>query len=209
MSSVIIFQGFGLGLSMIIPIGAQNAYVLNQGIRRHHHVATATICFLCDAILIAMGIFGGGAMLASNEILLNVVTIGGVAFLVTYAVQSLYRAWQGEKDDLPEGDKVSRKGVFAVVLGALAVTVLNPHVYLDTVVVLGSIGGQFEPSQRIAFAIGTVLASFVWFYGISLGAAKMSPVLSRPRVRQAIDVLVALMMLYVAFLLMQKWLAGL
>ncbi|MGF1766706.1 LysE/ArgO family amino acid transporter [Enterovibrio makurazakiensis] len=209
MSSAIIFQGFGLGLSMIIPIGAQNAYVLNQGIRRHHHVATATICFLCDAILIAMGIFGGGAMLASNEILLNVVTIGGVAFLVTYAVQSLYRAWQGEKDDLPEGDKVSRKGVFAVVLGALAVTVLNPHVYLDTVVVLGSIGGQFEPSQRVAFAIGTVLASFVWFYGISLGAAKMSPVLSRPRVRQAIDVLVALMMLYVAFLLMQKWLAGL
>ncbi|WP_028022948.1 LysE/ArgO family amino acid transporter [Enterovibrio calviensis] len=209
MSSAIIFQGFGLGLSMIIPIGAQNAYVLNQGIRRHHHVATATICFLCDAILIALGIFGGGAMLASNEILLNVVTIGGVAFLVTYALQSLYRAWQGEKDDVPEGDTVSRKGVFAVVLGALAVTVLNPHVYLDTVVVLGSIGGQFEPSQRIAFAIGTVLASFVWFYGISLGAAKMSPVLSRPRVRQAIDVLVATMMLYVAYLLMLKWLTGL
>ncbi|PML78155.1 LysE/ArgO family amino acid transporter [Enterovibrio norvegicus] len=208
MSSAIILQGFGLGLSMIIPIGAQNAYVLNQGIRRHHHVVTATICFLCDAILIALGIFGGGAMLASNELLLNVVTIGGVAFLVTYALQSLYRAWKGEKDDVPEGDNSRRKGVFAVVLGALAVTVLNPHVYLDTVVVLGSIGGQFEPSQRIAFAIGTVLASFVWFYGISLGAAKMSPVLSRPRVRQAIDMLVAAMMLYVAFLLMQKWLAG-
>ncbi|MEZ8029894.1 LysE/ArgO family amino acid transporter [Enterovibrio norvegicus] len=208
MSSTIILQGFGLGLSMIIPIGAQNAYVLNQGIRQHHHVVTATICFLCDAILIALGIFGGGAMLASNELLLNVVTIGGVAFLVTYALQSLYRAWKGEKDDMPEGDHVSRRSMIAVVLGALAVTVLNPHVYLDTVVVLGSIGGQFEPSQRIAFAIGTVLASFVWFYGISLGAAKMSPLLLRPRVRQAIDMLVAAMMLYVAFLLMQKWLAG-
>ncbi len=208
MSSTIILQGFGLGLSMIIPIGAQNAYVLNQGIRRHHHVVTATICFLCDAILIALGIFGGGAMLASNALLLNIVTIGGVAFLVTYALQSLYRAWKGEKDDMPEGDHVGRRSMIAVVLGALAVTVLNPHVYLDTVVVLGSIGGQFEPSQRIAFAMGTVLASFVWFYGISLGAAKMSPVLSRPRVRQAIDILVAAMMLYVAFLLMQKWLAG-
>ncbi|MDD1782945.1 LysE/ArgO family amino acid transporter [Enterovibrio sp. ZSDZ35] len=205
MSTTIILQGFGLGLSMIIPIGAQNAFVLNQGIRRQHHVATATICFLCDMALILLGIFGGGAMLASNETLLSVVTLGGVAFLLTYAFQSLRRVFKEESEDIDVGEANAQKGLLAVVLGALAVTVLNPHVYLDTVVVLGSIGGQFQSVERTAFAIGTVLASFVWFYGVALGAAKMSPVLSRPRVRQVIDVLVAGMMIYVAFLLMQKW----
>ncbi|WP_394211519.1 LysE/ArgO family amino acid transporter [Enterovibrio calviensis] len=207
MSSGIVLQGFGLGLSMIVPIGAQNAFVLNQGIRKHHHVAVATICFICDALLILLGVFGGGAMLANNEILLNVVTLGGVAFLLTYAFQSLRQAWWAQNDDASSASTsaTANKTLLSVILGALAVTLLNPHVYLDTVVVLGSIGGQFEPSQRNAFAIGTVLASLVWFYGIALGAAKLSPVLSKPRVRQVIDVLVAAMMIYVAYLLMQKW----
>ncbi len=98
--------------------------------------------------------------------------------------------------------------MFAVLAGAVAVTLLNPHVYLDTVVVLGSIGGQFDASQRVAFALGTMLASCVWFYGISIGAASLSPWLSKPRVRQVIDVLVAAMMIYVAFLLAQKWMLG-
>ncbi|PKF51674.1 LysE/ArgO family amino acid transporter [Enterovibrio nigricans] len=205
MSSTILLQGFGLGLSMIIPIGAQNAFVLNQGIRRHHHVATATICFFCDVALILLGVFGGGAMLASNKTLLSVVTLGGVAFLLTFAFQSIRRVFKRENEEFDVEKALAQKGLLAVVLGALAVTVLNPHVYLDTVVVLGSIGGQFQSAERIAFAIGTVLASFVWFYGIALGAAKMSPILSRRRVRQVIDVLVAGMMIYVAFLLMQKW----
>ncbi|WP_407331308.1 LysE/ArgO family amino acid transporter [Enterovibrio sp. 27052020O] len=205
MSSAIVLQGFGLGLSMIVPIGAQNAFVLNQGIRKNHHVIVATLCFICDAMLILLGVFGGGAMLASNDILLNIVTLGGVAFLLTYAFQSLRQAWQvGKYEEAATVAAVNRTMV-SVVLSTLAVTLLNPHVYLDTVVVLGSIGGQLESAQRNAFAFGTVLASFVWFYGIALGAAKLSPVLSKPRVRQMIDVLVASMMIYVAYLLMQKW----
>ncbi|WP_325891738.1 LysE/ArgO family amino acid transporter [Grimontia sp. NTOU-MAR1] len=209
MSSSVLLQGFGLGLSMIIPIGAQNAFVLNQGIRRHHHVATATLCFLCDFALIALGVFGGGAMLSSNETLLSVVTLGGIAFLLIYAYQSLKRAWIGEEESTESESAKTGKGLMAVLIGAAAVTLLNPHVYLDTVVVLGSIGGQFEPAQRTAFAVGTMLASMVWFYGIALGAAKMSPVLSKPNVRKTIDILVAGMMIYVAFLLMQKWMVGL
>ncbi|MDF2184523.1 LysE/ArgO family amino acid transporter [Grimontia hollisae] len=209
MSSTVLLQGFGLGLSMIIPIGAQNTFVLNQGIRRHHHIATATLCFLCDFALIALGVFGGGAMLADNETLLSVVTLGGIAFLLTYAWQSLKSAWRtGPAKEQTQTGKTG-KGLLAVLLGAAAVTLLNPHVYLDTVVVLGSIGGQLESSQRMAFAVGTMLASLVWFYGIALGAAKMSPFLSRPKVQRIVDLLVAAMMLYVAFLLMQKWLASL
>lgn len=208
MSSAIVLQGFGLGLSMIIPIGAQNAFVLNQGIRRHHHIATATLCFICDVALIFLGVFGGGALLASNEMLLSVVTIGGIAFLLTYAFQSLKRAWQGEDEAAEVASGQAKKGMLAVLAGAVAVTLLNPHVYLDTVVVLGSIGGQFDASQRVAFALGTMLASCVWFYGISIGAASLSPWLSKPRVRQVIDVLVATMMIYVAFLLAQKWMFG-
>ncbi|MBV7297767.1 L-lysine exporter [Enterovibrio paralichthyis] len=208
MSSAIVLQGFGLGLSMIIPIGAQNAFVLNQGIRRHHHIATATLCFICDVALIFLGVFGGGALLASNEMLLSVVTIGGIAFLLTYAFQSLKRAWRGEDEEVEVASGQAKKGMLAVLAGAVAVTLLNPHVYLDTVVVLGSIGGQFDASQRVAFALGTMLASCVWFYGISIGAASLSPWLSKPRVRQVIDVLVAAMMIYVAFLLAQKWMLG-
>lgn len=158
--------------------------------------------------LIFLGVFGGGALLASNEMLLSVVTVGGIAFLLTYAFQSLKRAWQGEDEAAEVTSGQAKKGMFAVLAGAVAVTLLNPHVYLDTVVVLGSIGGQFDASQRVAFALGTMLASCVWFYGISIGAASLSPWLSKPRVRQVIDVLVAAMMIYVAFLLAQKWMLG-
>lgn len=197
----LVLQGFGLGASMIIPIGAQNAYVLNQGIKRHHHLTTATICSLLDALFISLGIFGGGALLASNTTLLTMVTIGGIIFLTVYGIISLRSAFSGVADESVNPGRIRSRGRKAVIVGALAVTVLNPHLYLDTVVILGSIGGQFEGHDRLAFAAGTILASFVWFYSLSLCAAKLAPTLSQPKVRKAIDIGVALMMFTIAVML--------
>lgn len=190
---------------MIIPIGAQNAYVLNQGIKRNHHLTTATLCSSLDILFISLGIFGGGALLSQNEVLLTLVTLGGIAFLSYYGYLSLKSAFSNNNDELELSDVT--KGRKAVILGALAVTVLNPHVYLDTVVVLGSIGGQFESNDRIAFALGTMIASVVWFFGLSIGAAKAAPTLSRPSVKKAIDIVVALIMFIIAGSLMKElWL---
>ena len=197
MSIWALLQGFGLGASMIIPIGAQNAYVLNQGIKRNHHLTTATICSILDTLFISLGIFGGGALLSSNETLLISVTVGGVLFLLFYGSLSLSSALRSAQEQ-EQRKQVLARGRRAVILGALAVTVLNPHMYLDTVVILGSIGGQFEGSDRIAFAIGTIMASFVWFYTLSIGAAKLGPTLSKPKVKRGIDLAVAAMMFFIA-----------
>ncbi|BCG11932.1 amino acid transporter [Vibrio alginolyticus] len=185
---------------MIIPIGAQNAYVLNQGIKRNHHLTTATICSVLDMIFISLGIFGGGAILSQNEILLTSVTLGGIAFLIFYGLLSLKSAFKPESESESKGEIVAR-GRRTVILGALAVTVLNPHLYLDTVVILGSIGGQFEGHERIAFALGTIMASFVWFYTLSIGAAKLGPTLSKPKVKKTIDIAIAMMMFTIAYIL--------
>ncbi|EEX95284.1 lysine efflux permease [Vibrio orientalis CIP 102891 = ATCC 33934] len=195
----LLLQGFGLGASMIIPIGAQNAYVLNQGIKRQHHLTTATICSVLDIVFISLGIFGGGALLAQNDTLLFLVTLGGIAFLSVYGLLSLKSAFYTHKDE--DAIQHTQRGKRAVILGALAVTVLNPHLYLDTVVILGSIGGQFEGEDRMAFAVGTMLASLVWFFALSIGAAKLGPVLSQPRVKQGIDIAVAVMMFVIAAIL--------
>ncbi|SON48031.1 LysE/ArgO family amino acid transporter [Vibrio tapetis] len=200
MSIWVLLQGFGLGATMIIPIGAQNAYVLNQGIKRNHHLTTATICSCLDAFFISLGVFGGGALLSKNEMLLTSVTLGGIAFLSIYGMISLRSALRSP-DKVESKTQMTARGKRAVILGALAVTVLNPHLYLDTVVILGSIGGQFDGNDRIAFAIGTIMASFVWFYSLSIGAAKLGPTLSKPKVKKGIDFAVATMMFTIAFFL--------
>ena len=195
----ILLQGFGFGATMIIPIGAQNAFVLNQGIKRNHHLTTATLCSFLDIFFISLGIFGGGAILTQNEWLLALVTLGGILFLIFYGIQSLKSAFDQQQES---SDKQAMlRGRRAVILGTLAVTVLNPHLYLDTIVILGSIGGQFECSDRISFAIGTILASFVWFYSLSMGAAKLAPTLSKPKVKKVIDLVVAAVMFLIAFTL--------
>ncbi|PXA69872.1 MULTISPECIES: LysE/ArgO family amino acid transporter [Vibrio] len=196
----ILLQGFGLGATMIIPIGAQNAYVLNQGIKRHHHLTTATICSVLDVIFISLGIFGGGALLSQNESLLIAVTLGGIAFLTGYGLLALKSAFKPSRQQ-ESSSEITARGKRTVILGALAVTVLNPHLYLDTVVILGSIGGQFEGHDRISFALGTMIASFVWFYSLSIGAAKLGPTLSKPAVKKGIDLVIAAMMFTIAFLL--------
>ena len=187
---------------MIIPIGAQNAYVLGQGIRRQHHLLTALVCAICDILLISLGVFGGGALFASHPTLLLVMSCCGAVFLFWYGFLSLKSALR-VTDEVADTQMTgaSRR---AVIAGTLAVTLLNPHVYLDTVMILGGIGGQFDGGDRVTFAAGTMIASFAWFFALSIGAARLSSILGRPKVRRRIDCVVWLMMWIIACSLL-KW----
>lgn len=192
-----LWQGLTLGLAMIVPIGAQNAFVLNQGIRRHHHLMVAAICIVCDVFLITLGVFGAGAVMSSQPLLLGLITAAGILFLATYGSLALRSALRPTGAS-GEGDGVRLVGRMAVLLATLAVTLLNPHVYLDTLVILGSLGSQLAGDERPWFALGCLLASLLWFSTLSLGAARFAPVLSHPRVKQGIDLLVGFIMLTLA-----------
>ena len=197
MATTALFQGLVLGAGMIIPIGVQNSYVLNQGIKRNHHFLTATICMVCDVLLIALGIFGGGQLIASNEGLMLAISLGGTIFLLAYGGLAFKTAWRNRYEAAEHVKTLaSRK---AVVGTTLAVTLLNPHAYLDTVVILGSVGGTFEGNERLAFALGTMLASILWFYSLAGSASKLAPWLSQAKVRRGIDIAVGLIMYGVAF----------
>ncbi|MGX9419246.1 LysE/ArgO family amino acid transporter [Vibrio sp. WJH972] len=198
----VLLQGLTLGLGMIIPIGAQNAYVLNQGIKRQHYLTTAFTCGLMDFTFICIGIFGGGALLTSSPLLLEIVTISGILFLSVYGLLSFRSMFsRAHRQEPLEASTDQTKKRITVVLGALAVSVLNPHVYIDTIVILGSLGGKFEGIDRMSFAIGTIIASFSWFFLLATAASKLSTTLSKPKVQMSIDFLVGTIMLYIAFTL--------
>ena len=188
-------QGFTLGLAMIIPIGAQNAFVLSRGIHRNHHLLTATLCCLCDLVLIGIGVFGGANLLAASPIGLALLTWGGVLFLGWFGVRSLGSAWRGQGAALADSPQLM--GVKSVLAMTLGVTLLNPHVYLDTVLLIGSLGAQ--QSVPGAYVAGAASASLLWFFTLALGAAWLAPWLARPSTWRILDLLVAVMMFAVAF----------
>tara|TARA_R100000988_G_C3966322_1_gene149001 strand:- start:11 stop:637 length:627 start_codon:yes stop_codon:yes gene_type:complete len=191
--------GFGLGGGLIIAIGAQNAFVLGQGLRRNHPVMVAFVCALCDAVLIAAGVAGLGTLIAAYPLLTTVAAWGGGAFLIWYGFGAFRRLF--ETETLSE-KAISKTGWQAVLSTTLAVTLLNPHVYLDTVVMLGGIGGQYPPDARIGFALGAMSASFVWFFAIALGAAWLAPYVARPITWKIIDGLTCGVMWLVAYSLL-------
>ena len=198
-----IAQGFFLGASMIIPIGAQNAFVLNQGIKRQHHIVAASICMVSDFILITIGIYGGSKIISSSELAFTLLTWTGIIFLVGYGTISFRAALIGVYEQ--QSELTGAKTLSKVVITCLAVTLLNPHVYIDTVVILGGVGGQFEGKAKLNFAIGCMLASIVWFYGLALLSARMSEVLGRTKVKRGIDLAVGLIMWGIAGSLFWSW----
>ena len=189
-------QGFVVGLGMISAIGAQNAYLINKGIARNHPYTCATICFSADFVLISLGIFGGGLLLAQYPLLLATITWAGVIFLTVYGAQSLKSALTKQHSSLVQA--ISKQPRWKVALATAAVTLLNPHVYLDTVVILGSIGGQLDEENRIGFAVGCLLASLVWFYGLATLAIKLAPWLASTKAQRCLNLFVALVMFSIA-----------
>ncbi|APG19734.1 arginine transporter [Kosakonia radicincitans] len=191
------FQGLMLGAALILPLGPQNAFVMNQGIRRQYHIMTAFLCTMSDVVLICAGVFGGSALLMQSPWLLALVTWGGVAFLLWYGFGALKTALSSHLE--LASAEASRQGRWRIIATMLAVTWLNPHVYLDTFVVLGSLGGQLDAEPKRWFALGTVSASFLWFFSLALLAAWLAPRLRTAKAQRLINAVVGLVMWFIAF----------
>ena len=200
MQSAVFFQGLAVSAGLIVAIGAQNAFVLAQGVRGAHRLQIALACASSDALLIALGVGGAGALIASQPALLALARWGGAAFLLVYAAMALRRAWHGESMTLPAD---SQQSVWRVLLATLAVTWLNPHVYLDTVVLLGGVAAQLPAQERFTFGLGAALASWLWFFALAYGARLLAPLFTRPTSWRMLDTSVALVMLAVAYQLLQ------
>lgn len=186
--------GFFTGLTLIIAIGAQNAFVLRLGLARNHVAIAVVVCAVSDAFLIVLGISGLGALFRSIPVALVVMKWVGVAYLLWYAFRSFRSAMRPNALIAGEQAVLSRRSVLLMVLGF---TFLNPHVYLDTVLLLGSIGNQYEPNQWW-FALGASIASVTWFSVLGFGARTAAPLMSRPVTWRILDTGIGLVMLAIA-----------
>ena len=174
-------SGFGTGAGLIIAIGAQNAFVLRQGLLRQFVLPVVLVCILGDVLCISAGVAGMGAVIKANAWMLELFRWGGAVFLAVYGFMAAKRAWTGG----------------SALQACLAFTFLNPHVYLDTVVLLGSIAAQYGESRWI-FAAGAIVASVVWFTGLGFGARLLQPFFANPKAWQVLDGLIAVVMWAIA-----------
>lgn len=187
----IFLKGLGVGAGLIVAIGSQNAFVLSQGIKKEYWILIPLICSVCDAALICVGIAGMGSMVKMHPELLRYTAWGGALFLFWYGFLSLRSAFKrGRLDE--SRIKVATLG--ATVLTTLALTLLNPHVYLDTVLLIGTIGSQFVHEQKIVFGAGAITASFIWFFVLSLGGSLLAPLFKKPMSWKILDSLVCVTM---------------
>ena len=189
-----IIPGLLAGFSLIIAIGAQNAFVIRQGLTKKYVLLTVLICAFSDAILIALGASGLGALIKSNKNILEFVRWFGVIYLLWFAFKSAKSVFKKEVLNSAGEASANRK---SVILTVLALTFLNPHVYLDTVILLGSISNQFG-TDKWFFVIGAMLASFIWFTAIGFGAKSASRFMSQPIFWKIIDSIIALVMVSIA-----------
>ena len=191
-----ILTGIGSGLSLIVAIGAQNAFVLRQGIRREHVLPVVLICGLTDALLEVLGVAGIGFVIERAPVALELVRWGGVLFLLWYAVAAAQRARRPEA--LVAAGQGTARPLRSVVLACLAITYLNPHVYLDTMVLMGSIGNAQGDPGRWWFALGGAAASIAWFFVLGYGARALTRFFATPKSWQILDGIVAVVMLVIA-----------
>ena len=189
------FTGLASGLALIVAIGAQNTFVLRQGIRRQHVLPVALLCIAADALLISLGIAGLGALLRSHPAWIDIARQAGALFLLAYAGHAFRRALIGQQslDEAGEGATLR-----VALLSCLGFTFLNPHTYLDTVVLLGALGNQQGEEGRWLFGAGAITASLLWFFALAYGARLLSPLFRRPVAWRVLDSLIALTLLTLA-----------
>jgi L-lysine exporter family protein LysE/ArgO len=199
--------GFALGATLIVAIGAQNAFVLRQGIRKEHVAPIVAFCAIADLLLIGVGVAGLAGILGDAPTLVALLTIAGSAFLVWYGVRALQRALLPQSLRAAAGNEPLSLG--NAMAQAAGFTLLNPHVYLDTVLLMGSIGTRQPPDMRIWFVGGAACASGVWFTTLGFGARLLAPIFAKPRAWQVLDTLVGLTMLFLAVVLIRQGIAGL
>lgn len=197
--------GMGTGAGLIIAIGAQNIFVLSQGVKKNHYILVPLICAVCDAVLVAIGVAGVGTFIAESKPLSQVAGMGGAAFLFCYGMSAFRSAIRGA---YLEGDQKTETSIKATVLTTLAVTLLNPHVYIDTILLLGSIAGQFQAPGHLVFGAGAATASFIWFFTLSLGSRLLAPLFRKKRSWRILDTLVGMVMWAIAFSVLRTSLAA-
>jgi L-lysine exporter family protein LysE/ArgO len=190
MSSPLVL-GFIASFTLIAAIGAQNAFVLRQGIRREHVLPVVALCTVSDVVLIAAGIAGVGALISAHPSALNIAKFGGALFLVGYGLMAARRAWR--PSSLTPAESAPAR-LLDVLLTCAAMTFLNPHVYLDTVVLLGALANEHR-DERWLFGVGAVTASAVWFVSLGLGARRLAGVFATPWTWRILDGLIAAMMI--------------
>jgi len=194
-----------MGTGLIVAIGAQNAFVLTQAVKRNHAMPVAALCATLDALLIAAGVLGIGTLVASNAILQTAASLGGAAFLLWFGARSLADAF---KNHSLEANKSTRQALGPTLSATLAVSLLNPHVYLDTVIMLGAVSGNFPGTGRYWFGLGAAMASMLWFFSLSLAGQGMAPLFKKPLAWRILHLCVCLMVWRVAAGLLYGWYQG-
>ena len=184
-------SGFSIGLSLILAIGAQNAFVLKQGLLRKHVFLVCLICALSDAILITLGVMGFGEIVLAYPWIELFSKYAGAFFLISYGLISLYSSAKNTHNLIPSKD--SKNSISSTIITCLAFTWLNPHVYLDTVIMLGSISTQF--SETHLFGLGAITASFAFFFSLGFGASKLTSSFEKPRTWQILEVCIGATMI--------------
>ncbi len=192
----VLAEGFALGGSLIIAIGSQNAFILRQGILRQHVLPLTLFCALADATLIALGVYGLGSLISGHPGFVTVMLWLGAAFLTAYGLMAWHRAYKGQSS-LQDETRAPASLKQSLILVA-CFTLLNPHVYLDTVVLLGSLSLQYPLEQRVWFGTGAMLASFCWFLSLGYGARLLAPLFAKPIAWRVLDSLIGLTMLLLA-----------
>lgn len=187
--------GFSVGISLILAIGAQNAFVLQQGLKKHHVFVVCFICALSDALLIALGVAGFGVVVQQYPNIELIARYAGALFLVAYGLKSFYSALTSSHAMSAEGELLS--SIYKTALTCLAFTWLNPHVYLDTVILLGSVSTQYE-GTKLLFTAGAIFGSFVFFFSLGYGSRILIPVFEQPIAWKILEFFIGFVMIFIA-----------
>lgn len=206
-------EGFLVSIGLLVAIGPQNAYLLRQGLRRRHVGPIATVCFLADILLISLGVLGVGKLIEANASLKFWLGWGGVTFLLWMAYSSIRSALKSHAitaaDMEQSAGSAAGQGAGVAVLHALAFSFLNPWVYIDTIVLVGGVSVKYETDVgRMTFLVGAIVASGFWFYSLGYGAKKLAPLFEKPAAWRILDGFIALVMLSVAWMLIDYQLVG-
>lgn len=194
-----ILKGALVSMGLIVAIGGQNAFVLKQGLLRRNIFWVCLICFVCDAVLMSTGVLGLGSVISSSRTLTIALALVGGAFLAWYGFRALKSAIQGAGFLDAQQSEGQAQSVAASVVATLSITLLNPHVYIDTVVVIGGIAGTLSAADKVLFLLGAVCSSCVWFFSLGYGARLLTPYFKTARTWQMLDIFITVIMWWIAF----------
>ena len=196
-------SGFLISISLILALGPQNVFVLRQGLLRKHVFAACLVCSISDALLIAAGVLGVGLFISEIEELATWMSVGAALFLIAYGILRIKSAFNPKGMEVDEGES---KDLWPTILAGLAFTYLNPHVYVDTLLLIGGASSSYVGDEKLMFGIGAATASFVFFFSLGYGAKRLSPILNNPESWKIIDLFIAGVMFTVAGILLFPYL---